>query len=763
MKRVSLTGLIFLLTFTLLFPKEQLRVGVIYDNENYVEFMGSILNDELKRNFEGSDYEVEVTKQVVVETGDEFKSQLQSMEDDPEIDSIMLMGLLMSEIAIQKEGVYKKPVTVPFGINSKERRVENLLYISEEADVAGDIKLLAELKEVDKVSFLIPEFFNEGYLKSEMQGVMEGVKEQGYEVDLILAEDSIENIDQKLEDTDVLYVFEADYGNIDEILLKAREKKVMTFARVSGAATANKVLMGYDNGPEVQRRVRAASVGMRRVLEGDSQDEIVTDLGSTEKDIDFNVEIAREIGVYPNLVLAQKLNFINTMEAMGPELGYKEGINKALFENTDLKFRKENITADEYKTKSAKADRRPNIDAFAEYQRLDKDSARSPVTAAESSVRGGVSLNYLIFDENVNANVTIRDLQRQATEARYEQEGLDTIQNFADAYLTILELNARQEVEKYNYELMREYLQIAQTKYEVGASGPEDLYRFQSEIAVALTNIVEVQGQIKIAEADLNRVLNQPMSSKYNLEEVDTESEAFKEMTTLLASNAQSVDEMKQYFIEEGILNAPEVAQLDLQISAKERELKAAERERYVPKLSAFGEWSDDLKDDWGAGSDITQEEDRWNIGARVVLPLYSGGDIEYSKQRVRSELRSLEHQMDSLETEVGKQVSSAFSQVVKDYVQTATTKESAEAASKNLELVGDFYAQGTISISDLLDARTNSISADQVEIAARYSYLRSLVGLERSTGEYFVMMDDLTKGAKLERMESYLKSEGRR
>ena len=107
--------------------------------------------------------------------------------------------------------------------------------------------------------------------------------------------------------------------------------------------------------------------------------------------------------------------------------------------------------------------------------------------------------------------------------------------------------------------------------------------------------------------------------------------------------------------------------------------------------------------------------------------------------------------------------VSSTFAQVVKDYIQTATTSEAAEAASKNLELVGDFYAQGTISISDLLDARTTSISADQLETAAKYSYLRSLINLERSTGEYFIMMDDLEKEAKMERLQSYLKSDGRR
>jgi len=763
MKRVGTISLMFLLTFTLLFPKEQLKVGVIYDNDSYVEYMGEVLKDELKRNFEGNDYEAEVQRAILVETKDEFDSEVASMEADAGIDTIITMGLMVSELTLENEGGYSKLVVAPFGISQPEERTQNLSYITESIDIPGDIKFIEELKEIKKVSFVIPEFYAEGYLRTQTDKILREVEQAGYQVDTILVGDSMDKIGQQLDDTDAIYIFEMEYKNIDEILDMAREKKVISFSRVSGGKASQKVLMGYDNTPEVQRRVRAGVVSMKRRIEGDDPSEIVTDLGRSDKPIDFNMSLAREIGVYPNLVFAQKVNFVNVEKKGGRELGFKEGVNMALDENTDLKSRRENITTDEYKIKSAKSDRRPNIDAFAEYKRLDKDAARSPITPAESELRGGVSLNYLIFDDNVNANVNIREYERMATEERYREEGLDTIQSFSQAYLTILELNARLSVEKYNYELMKEYLQIARTKFEVGAAGPEDLYRFQSEIADALTNIAEVEGQIRIAEADLNRVLNQPMSSRYNLEEVNTKSSAFREITELLQESGPKIDSIRQFFIDEGIINAPELKQLSAQISGKERELKAAERERYLPKLSAFGEWSDDLKDDWGEGSDLTRDEDRWNVGARVELPLYKGGDIEYSKQRVRSELRSLEYEKVSLETEVGKQVSSSFAQVVKDYIQTATTKDAAGAASKNLELVGDFYAKGTISISDLLDARTNSISADQVEIAARYSYLKSLINLERSTGEYLVMMDDLTKGAKMERLKSYLKSEGGR
>ena len=758
MKRLSLVVLVFLLSMTMLFSKEQVRVGVIYDNEDYKEYTSKVLDDEIQRNFEGTNYDVVIENKIHVDTLDEFRSSMASLEKDNEIDAIIVMGVMVSELTLQNEGGYDKIVLAPFGISNEVKNIKNLSYIHEARDIVGDVKLMEELGEVKKVGFVVPRPYTEGYLKDQIDLIFKELSGSGYDVEAIVVEDNMDKISSQLDSIDALYLIDTAYKNTNEILELAIEKKIISFSRISTDTKEERVLMAYNNTDEVRRRLRAGVVSLIRMLDKDPQDEIVTDLGISEKTIDFNLEVAREIGVYPNLVFAQKVNFVNTNSRGGEQLGFETGINFALDENTDLKSRRENITRDEYNVKSAKADRRPNVDAFAEYQRLDKDSAKSPITPAESSVRGGVSLSYLLYDENINANVTIRDYERMATEARYNQEGLDTIQSFSNSYLTILQQNARLEVEKYNYELMKEYLQIAQTKYEVGAAGPEDIYRFQSEIADALTNIAQVEGEIGVSEAGLNRVLNRPMTSKYDLDEVNFESPAFKEITKVLDEVGFGVAPVKEFFINEGIENSPELKQLEYRVLAKERELKAAERERYMPKVSVFGEWSDDLKDDWGAGSDITQDDDRWNVGARVEIPLYKGGDIEYTKQRVRSELRSLEYDRESLETEVSKSVSSAFAEVVTGYIQTATTKESAEAAQKNLELVGDFYAQGTISISDLLDARTNSISADQVEIAARYNYLRSVINLERTTGEYFIQMDDVEKGAKLEKLEGYLK-----
>lgn len=206
-----------------------------------------------------------------------------------------------------------------------------------------------------------------------------------------------------------------------------------------------------------------------------------------------------------------------------------------------------------------------------------------------------------------------------------------------------------------------------------------------------------------------------------------------------------------------GIEKSPEIKQIEKQIEAKERELKSVKRRRYTPKVSAFGAITDDLVDDWGEGSDLTSGGSAWSVGAKMEISLYEGGNIGYETSRIEKEIESLILSKKDLENEISEGISASYSNVLKDYIRVATTKEGAIAANKNLELISDFYAKGTISISDLLDARTNSISADQIEIAAKYGYFKSLINLERSKGSYYLLSKPEDKKEEIEKLKVYI------
>ena len=65
-----------------------------------------------------------------------------------------------------------------------------------------------------------------------------------------------------------------------------------------------------------------------------------------------------------------------------------------------------------------------------------------------------------------------------------------------------------------------------------------------------------------------------------------------------------------------------------------------------------------------------------------------------------------------------------------------------------NLELVRDSYGQGIVSILDLLDAQSASLTAELGAAAAIYDFLIDLMDVQRAAGEFhmFLNEEDMTR-----------------
>lgn len=750
MKKSNFIALLYLFLFSLGFAKENLDIGIIYDSRDEIPVMKKLLEKELEKNFNESDYNPRIIKEIVSEEYD-FNKAMTTLNNDKEVDSIITMGILGSE-DILGEKSYKKTTVSPFGILPYKEK-DNLIYITEEMNILKEIQFMEELIDIKKIVFYIPDHFRGMASSDDFSKEISTIKNSGYEAVIVYSSDSADKIKSSIKESSLIYIVERDHEKVSGILEQAEAEKIPTFVWGADEKSANASLLSSDFKREAGIRVRAGIANLRMKVSNATYSNTVDNIGKSDKNIKLNMKVAQKLGVHPNFIFKQKVELIEVKESSEETLNLLDGIKLAIGNNPDIKSRKKNITVDEFGIKSAKSDRRPHVGAFAEYNKRDSASASSEGTPAENSMKSGISLNYLLFDDNVNANIKMKDLKKQSTEERYRQENLDITNEFGQAYLTILELDSKLKIERYNYKLMKEFHQIARTKYEIGESGPEDIYRFESEMSDSLTNIAEITALKKIAETDMNKIIGVPVTTKYLLSSVDINSDNFKEFSNLMNHKKIINDNSMNFFIKEGVNNSPEIKQIDFQIAAKERELKAAKRERYLPKVNAFGEWTGNTKDDWGNGSDNTSEKDDWNIGTRVELPLFEGGNITYRQEGLKNEIDSLSHQKKSIENNVSERVSNSFTEVKKNYIQISTTKESLEASKKNFELVTDFYAKGKVSISDLLDARTTYISADEVETVAKYSYLKSVIKLERSIGEYFMLMDDITKQVKLNKL----------
>ena len=58
---------------------------------------------------------------------------------------------------------------------------------------------------------------------------------------------------------------------------------------------------------------------------------------------------------------------------------------------------------------------------------------------------------------------------------------------------------------------------------------------------------------------------------------------------------------------------------------------------------------------------------------------------------------------------------------------------QAADAAGENLELVQEQYSEGTVNVTDLLDAQNQKLTSDQFLNSAIYEFMGDLVELQRA------------------------------
>ena len=84
-------------------------------------------------------------------------------------------------------------------------------------------------------------------------------------------------------------------------------------------------------------------------------------------------------------------------------------------------------------------------------------------------------------------------------------------------------------------------------------------------------------------------------------------------------------------------------------------------------------------------------------------------------------------------------------------------TREASIAANRNLDLVQENYAAGTVSIIELLDARDAALLADLDATNAVYDFLIDLMNLQRSTAEFDFFLDPVQMDESVERIKNYI------
>lgn len=696
---------------------QSLGIGVILeDDSESSKNLLKTLEYELKESFLGTNFIPKVEEKFYLKN-EKINSILNNINLDSKIDAVFILtSTPVDKINnLNKDKFY----SVPFGFGKNyNKSPKNLNYIY------SNLKL----KKIQNM-------FNQ----------IKGIKEGNIYISNI-TENNIKKIQKNMIEKDVK--INILFSNKKSIL-ESIEKKTPTFL-IDFNQNLNKYsYSGLNLNRETSKRLRAASLNYLFYKTGKGSGNI-QEVTEPFEDIYINSNVVSNVGLYPSLLFLQEISSINLKEEKRTDLSLKQAVDIALQSNLNLMESKENINTIFYNYKTTNSKRLPQLSANMDYSAIDDRSPAFKNGAPENSVNSFLQLSQVIFNDQLNSNIYIEKLAIDSSRKTYEQIKLNTIYFIASTYINILQLNSQLEIQNNNYKLLKETLDIARISYKVGAGGLQDVYRLESNVASAIGSIASVKGEITSQEIFLNNLLNLPESNRYRYQTLNEIKAYFALSNDVLKDSIFDTtrsEKIEKFLINESINNSNNLKQIDNSIKGKEREYKTTKRERYTPVLTAYGKYNkDNLVTPWGENSNRNFPDEYWEGGVSFELPLIKGGEIANNKNKIESQLKSLNYNKLSAQNDLTKEVLQTYTEILTNYTKAYTTQISVNASKKNLDIVKDQYAEGTINITDFLSAKNETLSQELSYTIEQFNLINSILKMENLYGRSSITMSKVEK-----------------
>jgi outer membrane protein TolC len=532
--------------------------------------------------------------------------------------------------------------------------------------------------------------------------------------------------------------------------------------------------------PQVARRV---ALNIQRILLEEEPGSLPVFFDCGER-LTINMETARTIGRFPNWDVLSEAELLNYEEEPPDRvLSISRVAHEALEANLDLLVQDGIVSAGAEEVRLARSNLLPQVEASATGLIIDKDRAEASFGAqAERTLSGGVTLTQLFFSDPAWANLSVQqDLQSARRHAR-EETRMDVILDAVTAYLDVLRTRAIVRVQRENVVATRSNLELARVRREIGTARAGEVLRWESQIAVDRNRVISADAQRLAAEVAVNRILHRPQEERFGAEDLSVVIAPDGRVRTtdpsLLTSderlagygmNPLAWDAFRDFMVEEGLALSPEIMQLDAAIAAQERLFQSSTRAFWAPTVALQGSLDNRFSRN-GAGSTGFQLQDppagfpifpsaddfSWTLGLSLSIPLLNGGSRLAGRTQASKTLRQLQIQREAVAERIEQRIRTAAFAMGSSYMNIGLSAKAAQAARENLDLVRNAYAQGAVSIIELLDAQNATLAADEAAAIAVYVFAGNHMRVERAVGRYDFFMTEAEREEYFQRLDEH-------
>ena len=769
---------------------QTVRVGTVLDGDSPADLAyRQAIQDEVGRLFRSTgSVSFPAAKQFVGDwTLEQARQSVDSLLEDSQIHAVLVLGVVGPSYAARQANLPKPlvaavvidPETQGIPIEVQERRipgragvervrvsgVENLSYVAFDQELSREVTAFREITPFSRLAILTLDSGES--LAAVRDSVQRDLEEIEVEPTFLAVDRSVDQMLSKLPDDAEAVMLgpmpQLSDSEFRRLVGELHQRKLPTYSLEGQRDVRRGVMASLKIERNELFLVRRVALNLFNILRGEDAAALPVDF-TVDEQLTINMASARSVGVDPTFALLTEAELIDDVGAPAVRrISLADVVREATNVNLDLISAERRVEAGIQQVKEARSSLLPQANVSSLSTFIDKD--RASVVQGERQISGSLGVQQIIYSEQARSGYDIeRQLQTSREEERF-QIRLDIILDASQAYLDVLRTRTIEDIQKRNLGITRSNLALSRARVDVGTAGRDEVLRWRSQIAQNRRNVIDASAQRNQAEIAVNRILNRPLEEAFDTVEAGLAGPEltvnFEALRPFVASPG-AFKLFREFMTAEAIEASPELRQLDASVRAQERALVAAKRAFYVPTVAADAEVQTFKNGgEPSAVPPVGPDSVNWVVGVQASLPLFQGGALRAQRSRAEIELDQLTVDREATRLIIDQRIRSSLHQAGASFAGIDLAREAADAARENLELVRDAYSEGAVEIVRVLDAQTQSLSAELDAANAVFGHLIDLMAAQRAVGRFDYFRSPEERDELVRRLEDYFQENG--
>ena len=369
---------------------------------------------------------------------------------------------------------------------------------------------------------------------------------------------------------------------------------------------------------------------------------------------------------------------------------------------------------------STRSDLLPQIDLTAGYVYQDTDRHE----ADGSSGNVNLGLVQSIYDRGSWISLSISEKTAREADARYAVTQQSVIYNITEAYFDVLSAKDNLRFVQSEKEALAKQLNQTEQRFAVGSAPITDVQDAQAQYDNVVAQEIQAQNSVENALEEVRAITGQP-ASNLSVLDINRFSTSMPEL---------SANDLVQKASNENLQILAGRIQKDI---AKEQISLADSGHLPTISLTTGYEYTKNFDEPNNPVTGYTQDDDEnlFNIGVSIDLPVYSGGRVTSEGKQAQYQYVAASQDLESTYRDVEKNIRAINNNIRSAIGSIKAYEQSLVSAKSALEATEQGFMVGTRTMVDVLDSTQNVYQAQKNLSDARYQYILSRVQLKQATG----------------------------